>query len=149
MKAAAKLKKAAKAAKKEAQQAHIKHVAEYESRAKDNKILVDATPHDTGSQVPVPNIGPDNSGGPPDESGGFVRLAEETTLAPKERKKPTSATKATKAKQLPTIAENSNNESVPLVSKKAPMLLQPFVILEETDSDGFGPPRGILKLKAR
>ena len=116
---------------------------------------MDATPQpefipcDTGSQVPVPDIGPDNSGGPPDESGGFVKPAEETTLAPKERKKPTLATKAMKAKQLPTITENSNNKSVPLVSKKAPMPSKPFVILEESDSNRFGPLRGILKLKAR
>ena len=144
VKAATKAKEAAKVAKKEAQQASIKRIMEFETNARDNEDLVDATPqlnftpcgsHSDSdiclrtSEVDGPNsngnmyVPPDESD---DESDDSVKLAE-ATPAPKGRKKvtPATATKAKKpgvagnvnlkaTKQLAIITKSSDGESEPL-----------------------------------
>ena len=180
VKAAAKAKEAAKVAKKEAQQARIKRVAEFESEARDNEDLIDATPRpnfvprgshpnsDTGletSEVDGPNsdghmyIPADESD---DASDDFIKSAEATPV-PKRTKKGTPAAAATKAtkpgtagkvgakanKQLATIAENSDDETSPPLSKKARMSSRSELIMEGTDSDGVDPPLKHWKPKGR
>jgi hypothetical protein len=160
VKAAATAKEAAKAAKKQAEEARIKRVAEFESNARNNEDLIDATPRpnftprgshpdsDAGlgtSEDDVSNpdkhtyIPPDESG---DESDNCIQSAEVMPI-PKGKKKATLAGIAQKVgstatEQLATIAENSEGDSEPV--KRAKMSSRWGQILEETDSDGVPPP---------
>jgi len=139
VKAAAEAKEAAKVAKKEAQHAHIKCVTEFESNARDNKDLIDATPQPNimprGSHADLTASEADghNSDGhtyvPPDESNDELDDVVEATPTPKEKKKATPApTKATKSiaarkvglkatKQLAPIAKSSDDKDKPLSLK--------------------------------
>jgi hypothetical protein len=164
VKAAAMAKEATKVAKKQAKEARIKRVAEFESNARDNEDVIDATPRpnfaprgrhpdsDAGlgtseDDVSNPNkhtyIPPDRSG---DESDNCIQSAEVMPI-PKGKKKATLAGIAQKVgstatEQLSTIAENSEGDSEPLRMKRGKTASarwgQP--ILEETDSDGAPPP---------
>ena len=164
VKAATMAKEATKVAKKQAEEARIKRVAEFESNARDNEDVIDATPRpnfaprgrhpdsDAGlgtSEDDVSNpdkhtyIPPDRSG---DESDNCIQSAEVMPI-PKGKKKATLAGIAQKVgstatEQLSTIAENSEGDSEPLHVKRAKTVSarwgQP--ILEETDSDGAPPP---------
>jgi hypothetical protein len=167
VKAAAKAKEAAKVAKKHAQEARVKRVAEFESNARNNEDLIDATPRpnftprgshpdlDTGlgtSEDDGSNpdkhtsIPPDESG---DESDNYIQSAEVMPI-PKGKKKANLAgiaqkVSSTATEQLATIAENSEGDSEPLALKRATRWGQ---IMEETDSDGVAPPFRDWKLRA-
>ena len=108
MKAAAKAKETAEAAKKEAQNARIKRVAEFESKARDDEDLIDAMPrpnfmpHGSHADLGTSEADGPNSDGhtyvPPDESGDESDDVVEATPVPKGKKKVTMApTKATKS----------------------------------------------------
>ena len=89
VKAAAEAKEAAKAAKKEAQNAHIKRVTEFESKARDDEDLIDATPrpnfmpHGSHADLGTSEADRPNSDGhtyvPPDESGDELDDVVEAT----------------------------------------------------------------------
>ena len=138
VKAAAKAKEVAKKAKKEAQQAHLKHVAEFETMVKMNKDMTDATPHpnfaphgtnldsDMGHNSDGYTLAPPGGSDDSSDDSDFIKSAE--TLIPK----------IVIPTQLATIAKNSRDESKPVLLKKAHILLK-RIILEETGSDGFSP----------
>jgi hypothetical protein len=137
--AAKKAKEAAKKAKKEAQQARLERVAEFESQAKMNEDAVDATPR--------PKFPPRECHFDSDAyciSDGVTEIANQSddsddnkseTIVPKRKKKAPAA-------ELTTIAESSADDNLDILFSdlKARGRLRKRPILEETDSDGFGPP---------
>ena len=141
VKAAANTKKAANAAKKQAQEARIKRVAAFESNARDNEDLIDATPRpnftprdshpdsETGlgtseDDGPNPNkntyIPPDESD---DESDNSVQSAEVMPV-PKRKKKATPAAAASKVTKPGMAGKASSTATKQLAT-----------ITENSDSD--------------
>ena len=129
VKAAAKVKEAANAAKKQAKEAHIKRVAEFESNAQDHEDLIDATPRpnftrrdsnpdsdaslgtseDDGPNPDKHTYAPPDKSDDSDESEDLDNVAE---VAPIPKRK-----KVTPAAALATITENSEDSPEPLASK--------------------------------
>lgn len=158
VKAAAEVKAAANAAKKQAKEARIKRVAEFESNAQDHEDLIDATPRpnltrrDSVPDSDIPGTSEDDGPNPdkhtytpPDESDDADEseyFAEEVPPIPKRKK-------VTPAVALATIAENSEDNLEPPASKTPWIPSGWGQIMEETDSDGVDPPLKHWKPKAR
>jgi hypothetical protein len=161
VKAAAMAKEATKVAKKQAEEARIKRVAEFESNARDNEDVIDATPRpnfaprgchpdsDAGLGTSEDDVSNPDKHTPPDRSGDESDncIQSEVMPIPKGKKKATLAGIAQKVgstatEQLSTIAENSEGDSEPLHVKRAKTVSARWGqhILEETDSDGAPPP---------
>lgn len=142
VKTAALAKEAAKKSKKEAQQAGIKRVADFESMAITNEELGNATPRP--NFAPRANLDSDScrvSDGNNQLNDSDVDIKSTKTSVPKGKKKrgPAAGAKG-KKKQLPTVVESDNDSEPVFLSnlKKGRVPKRP--ILEETDSDGFSPP---------
>ena len=149
VKAAASAKETAKKAKKEAHDAHIQRVAEFESKARANEELADATPRPNFAPR-VTNPDSDVSDGHPKALLVQTRESDDSdsdkpaeTPVPKGKKK--KGIPVAKTKELASIPESSGDESEPItfVRRRLPK----GVVLEETDSDGFAPPFHITKAK--
>jgi hypothetical protein len=163
VKAEARAKAAAKAAKKQAKQDQIEHVAGFETEAIANEDLMDATPRPNFApkyrtrvksedlesedlEVDGPNADGDTyvpgEGNPADESDDSARSTEAMPIparkkilapavAPTKALKPVPARKV--SKQLDTIAESSEDESEPPLSKVTSK--KRVMVVEDTDDD--------------
>ena len=129
VKAAAEVKEAANAAKKQAKEAHIKRVAEFESNAQDHEDLIDATPRpnftrrdsnpdsdaslgtceDDGPNPDKHTYAPPDKSDDSDESEDLDNVAEVTPILKRKKVTPAAA--------LATITENSEDSPEPLASK--------------------------------
>lgn len=147
VKAAAKAKEAAKKAKKEAHEARIHRVAEFESREKTNEEQTDATPRPDFATRDS-EISDGHSLAPPGESddSDSVKPAEMPVPKARGRKK---GIPAARRKELASIAEKPRDESEPVLSKKTQASTRKRPIMEETDTDGDGPPLRNWKPKAK
>jgi hypothetical protein len=142
VKAAAKVKEDGKKAKKEDQDARIQRVADFESSAKTAEELADATPRPKFATRGTHDaeISDGQSLAPPGDSDDYeMRLPN----LKKRKRIPTR-----KKKDLATIAEDSGDEDN-IILYTGPIDVPKRVILEETDTDGDGPPLRNWKRKAK
>jgi hypothetical protein len=158
VKAEAKAKAAAKAVKKQGKQDQIEGVAGFKTEAMANEDLLDATPQPNFAprsrtrvesedlEVDEPNAdGCTHVPGetdPDDESDDDTRSAEAMPIPPRKKKQapavaPTKASKPVPArkvsKKLDTIAESSEDESEPPLSKVR--LKKRAMVVEDTDEE--------------
>ena len=176
--AAAKAKEAASAAKKQAQEACIKRVAEFESNARTNEDLIDATPRPNfapcGSQPDSDaDLGTSEDDGPnpdkhtytppdesADESDNSMQSAEIMSV-PKGKKKTTlaaAANKVTKSGMARKVGLATTKQLV-TIAENVERDSEPSIfrrsdwwkgqVLEETDSNGIAPPLRYWKPKAQ
>jgi hypothetical protein len=143
VKAAAKVKEDGKKAKKEGQDARIQHVADFESSAKTAEELADATPRPkfaTRGTHDDAEISDGQSLAPPGDSD------DNEMHVPNLKKRKRIPTR--KTKDLATIAEDSGDED-DIIFFTGPIDAPKRIILEETDTDGDGPPLRNWKPKAK